>query len=193
MPFFFILVSTLWLVVGMLYANSRKPGYSHWRDTISELGEIGTPLTRPVSYGLFLPVGLLLWLAAWLTEDKTTTGLATCVGAGYVIAALFPCDVGSPASGSGRQQLHNLGGGIEYLGGAYWLSQLSPGPTIAGYSLFSLAAGVVVTGAVLLSVPGIPIRGLTQRIVEALLFGSLLLLGLVNQQPLSGLSDYLFF
>jgi hypothetical protein len=177
MVFALVLLSAVWLLFGLVYVGQRKPGYSQWRDTISELGEVGTPLTRPVSYGLFLPIGLLLWLAAWLTEVDGTAGLSACVGAGYVLAAFFPCDVGSLTSGSGRQQLHNLGGAIEYIGGAYWLSQLSTGLVVAGYSLFSLAAGVVVAGAVLLSVPGFSLRGLTQRIVDGVLFGSLLLLG----------------
>jgi hypothetical protein len=176
MVFAVILLSAVWLLSGLVYVGQRTPGYSHWRDTISELGETGTPLMRPVSYGLFLPIGLLLWLAAWVAEANGTAGLAACVGSGYVIAALFPCDVGSPTSGSGRQQLHNLGGAVEYIGGAYWLSQLSAGPGIAGYSLSSLAAGVVIAGAVLLSAPGFGLRGVTQRIVEGVLFGSLLLL-----------------
>ena len=44
------------------YYGNRKPGYSHIRDTISELGETRSPVGRPVSYVGFLAIGVLLWL-----------------------------------------------------------------------------------------------------------------------------------
>ncbi len=174
MTFILTLFSSLVLITGIIYFGWRKPNYNHWHHTISELGEVGSPVARPVNYGLFLPVGLLLWLVAVLTDKEVIAGLAGCVGAGYVVAALFPCDVGSPVSGSSRQQIHNLGGAIEYIGGAYFLSQISAKPILSDYNLFSIAAVVVIAGSVCLSIPGLFIRGFLQRILEVVLFGSLL-------------------
>ncbi|MBD2755625.1 DUF998 domain-containing protein [Spirosoma validum] len=174
MTYVLTLISTLALLTGIIYFGWRKPGYNHLNRTISELGEIGSPITRPVNYGLFLFVGVLLWVVAALTDENAVAGLAVCVGTGYVVAAFFPCDTGSPLSGSGRQQIHNLGGAVEYIGGAYFLGQFSTTFTLFGYDPFSVAAGSVLAGALLLSIPDLPFRGLVQRVIEAILFGSLL-------------------
>lgn len=175
MTFGLALSSGLLLLVGMGYFGWRKPAYSHGQDTISELGEVGSPLSRAVSYGLFLPVGILLELVAALTDFTALAGLAGCIGTGYIVAGLFPCDMGSPLSGSGRQQIHNLGGAVEYIGGAYWLAQLSPRLLVLDYNLYALAAGSLIVGSILLSIPGLVIRGLIQRMMEGILFGALLM------------------
>lgn len=175
MTFILTLFSSLVLLTGIIYFGWRKPNYNHWHHTISELGEVGSPVARPVNYGLFLPVGLLLWLLAVLTNTTAVAGLAGCVGVGYVVAAFFPCDVGSPASGSSRQQIHNLGGAVEYIGGAYFLSQISAEPILFGFDLFPVAAAVVLVGSIGLSIPRLVIRGFLQRVIEVVLFGSLLI------------------
>ena len=175
MTFGLVLSCTLLLLTGISYFGWRKPAYSHWHDTISELGEVGSPLSRLVSYGLFLPVGLLLGLVAALADTTALAGLAGCVGTGYVVAALFPCDVGSPLTGSGRQQIHNVGGAVEYLGSAYWLTQLSPHRMVIDDNLYSIGAGSLIVGSILLSIPGLRIRGLIQRMMEGIVFGTLLL------------------
>ena len=41
------------------YFGRFKPGYSHLRHTISELGEAGSPIGPRVSYLGFVPIGLL--------------------------------------------------------------------------------------------------------------------------------------
>lgn len=102
MAFGLALSSTLLLLIGIGYFGWRKPAYSHWHDTISGLGEVGNPFSRAVSYGLFLPVGILIGLVATLADTTALAGLAGCVGIGYVVVAYFPCDMGSPLSGSGR-------------------------------------------------------------------------------------------
>lgn len=120
------LSNTLLLLIGIRYFGQQKPAYSQWQATISELGEVGSPLSCPVSCRLFLPVGIRLGLVATLADTTTLVGLAGCVGRGYVVAAFFPGDVGFALSGSGRQSIHNPKGAVEYIGGADWLTQLSP-------------------------------------------------------------------
>lgn len=175
MTFLLSLISTTLLLTGVLYFGWRKPAYSHLRHTISELGEEQSPVAHKVNIGLFLPVGLLLFGVAWQTDMSAMHGLATCLGLGYVVAAFFPCDVRSPVSGSGRQQLHNLGGAVEYIGGAYFLTQISTELTVLGANPFKLGAGLVIAGAILLSLPIVlSVRGLVQRLIETVLFGSLI-------------------
>lgn len=165
--------TALYLFYGIFYVGRKKVNYSHFSDTISELGEIGTTLTQRVSYGLFLPVGLLLFLIAWLSPATVLTELAVCVGIGYAVAAFFSCDVGSPSSGSARQQIHNLGGAIEYLGSAYILFQFA-NQTDAGGTFFRIGAIGILVGTVLVAIAGLRLRGLVQLTMEVTLFGYLL-------------------
>lgn len=115
----------LYLLIGVVYYGRKKPAYSHLRDTISELGEKGSWYTRRVSAYFFLPLGGLLWALAIAEENDHIAGLAFYLGAGYVVAAFFPCEKGSHIKGSWQQQLHNLGGLIEYAGSAWFLWRLS--------------------------------------------------------------------
>lgn len=166
-----IVVAGLLLCVGMVVFARRKPGYRHGRDTISELGEIGAPDQHAVAYGWFLPIGLLMAFAGILLVDvdATVAALAACIGVGYLVAVVFPCDPGSPLSGSLRQAIHNLGGGIQYIGGGFALLTFARDGGV-GYQV----AGFVVLGAAvaLTVLPAGSPRGFVQRIAEACLFGA---------------------
>jgi hypothetical protein len=97
--------------------------------------------------------------------------LAGVIAIGYLGAALFPCDVGSPLYGSFRQTTHNLAGGIEYVGGAICLVALG-----RNEPMFLVPGVVVVVATLLISGRLVaPVRGLVQRISECCLFGGLLL------------------
>ena len=106
------------------YYGNRKPGYSHVRDTISELGETGSPVGRPVSYVGFLAIGVLLWLFLIVAAHVVPPGSAkafwalSLVGAGYVGGAILRCDPGAPVVGSWSNGFHNLFGFGEYVGAA---------------------------------------------------------------------------
>ena len=120
------ILTSLYLLIGILYFGFKKSSYSHIKDTISELGEFGSKHAKMVNYGLFMPVGLLLFIIAFLnTSNSVLMGLSISLGIGYVVSAFFPCDPGSPFTGSGRQQVHNLGGFIEYAGGIIFLMRAS--------------------------------------------------------------------
>lgn len=164
-------VASAWLLAGVVWLAARRPTYRHVRDTISELGETGAPDQRLCAWGLFLPVGLLLLASAagWREAHPWLALLALCLGLGYVGAAAFPCDPGSPLSGSTRQDVHNLAGGIEYVGGAWALYRLAEtaGPHFR-------IAGFVVFGAVVALSFRHPWRGAVQRVAEVCLFGGLL-------------------
>lgn len=168
------LAAALFLCAGLLQLGRRKAGYSHLRHTISEIGETGSGTARMAAYGLFLPVGLMLLAVAWMVRAIAADAalLALCIALGYLGAAAFPCDPGSPASGSARQGMHNLFGAIEYLGGALALMKLAGS---AGQP-FRLAAFLVFGAAIALTVlPSGGVRGLIQRVAESTLFGALAL------------------
>lgn len=160
------------LVVAMLVLARRRPGYSHIKHTISELGERGAPDERLVGFGVFLPVGALALAAAYLLYPAHTpiAALALCIAIGYVGAALFPCDPGSPTVGSARQGVHNLAGAVEYIGGAFALIVTAES---LGETFKYLGFAVLAATAVLSLVPTSAVRGLVQRCAELCLFGGL--------------------
>jgi hypothetical protein len=158
---------------GVLFVVApQKPGYSHFKHTISELGEVGAPHQRFVALGVFLPAGLLLLLVAWLVVSSlpAAAALSACIAVGYIGAAAFPCDPGSPISGTPRQGIHNLAGAVEYVGGGASLMVLAE--TFG--QPFRLAGFVVLGSAIALSfIPSTSVRGLIQRAAELCLFGGL--------------------
>lgn len=164
------LLASIYLAAGIIFFGRKRKTYSHFRHTISELGESGSPYERAVSVGLFLPVGLALVFISFLNNPhEALRRLSFCIGAGYLVAAFFPCDKGSPLDGSWRQHAHNLGGFAEYGGGAYFISHSS---FEGAFSFIStgLIAAIVVVCTLLLAVPTFSLRGLVQRVAEVLLF-----------------------
>lgn len=166
------LAASAYLFVGLFVLARRKPGYRHLKHTISELGEMGAPDQRFVAFGFFLPIGVLLVIVAYLLQSASapTSVLALCIAIGYIGAAVFPCDVGSPLSGSARQAAHNLAGAVEYIGGGSSLLFLAE-PLGQSFKL----AGLMVLGiAIGLSfISSNSIRGMIQRVAEICLFGGL--------------------
>lgn len=169
-----VVLAPLFLVSGIFFFGFIKPSYSHLKHTISELGEVGYAKSRWVSLGFFLPLGLILMVVVLSSfHQRVIQGLAVSLAIGYIIAAFFPCDDGSPFSGTWRQQIHNLGGFVEYAGGTICLFLASE----EGFQFYILeykTVGIIVlVCTIIISIPGIAIRGLVQRIAEFLLFASL--------------------
>ena len=166
------LLAAAYLFASLLVLAPRKDGYRHLKHTISEIGEWGSPHKRFVAMGLFMPVGLMLLLVALLVRPASpaTAALAGCIAAGYIGAALWPCDSGSPMTGSARQALHNLAGAIEYIGGGFTLTVLSE---TLGQPLRIVGFVVLATAVALSVLPAHAGRGAVQRVAEACLFGGL--------------------
>ncbi len=174
LPLLLSVFASLLLLATLVVFALRRPAYSHIRHTISELGEVGSADGRLVSLGVFLPLGLVLGGIALLRleTDVAVSQLAACLAIGYGVAAFFPCDPGSPLQGTTRQGIHNLGGAVEYVGGAMVLWKLGELNRI-GYQGAAVVVGLAALG---LSVPGLfSIRGLIQRIAEVILFAALVL------------------
>ncbi len=171
LPVILTILATVLLATAILIGAARRPEYSHRRHTISELGERGSVFERGFSLGVFLPVGLMLAIVGVVTlnTDRPAAALALCIATGYLSAAVWPCDAGSPLGGSWRQGLHNIGGAVEYLGGALALMVIAEthGPV---FRFTGITVGAI---AILISFPG-PVRGALQRAAEILLFSGLL-------------------
>jgi hypothetical membrane protein len=180
-----VAAATLMVLTGTLYFASRRPGYSHVSNTISELGETGAPQARLVNFGFFLPAGLLVWLALWVVHRKTPTrpvsyilAALSCLGTGYVLCEFFPCDPGAPLFGSWRTEVHDFLGFLDYAGTGAGFLLVSRHLARRGRPILAAAfsaAGVVVLfcpiGLVLFSVEGtFHVRGAVQRAAEALQF-----------------------
>jgi hypothetical protein len=166
-------IAATYLLLMIIRLGRKKPGYSHVLHTISELGEVGAVNQHLVGYGVFLPVGVALLIVGWLIESQSASAmlLALAIGIGYVVAAFFPCDVGSPVFGSLRQTIHNIAGGIEYGGGGIALMKLGE-----DYGQPFLAGGFTVLAvlACLTLLPPSAPRGAIQRVGEFTLFSLLL-------------------
>lgn len=164
------------------YFALQRPNYSHITNTISELGESGAPHERLVAFSFFLPVGLLVWLSLWLVCREASDKYAAfalvaiaCLGAGYVVAAFFPCDPGAPLFGTWRTQIHNVAGFIDYDGtgigfllfSRYLAKQKSAVQAVA----FFVAGVLVLVGLVFLSLEAtFHVRGVIQRVTEVIQF-----------------------
>lgn len=177
-----VLVAAFMVLIEALYFASRQPGYSQVSNTISELGAIGAPNARQVAFGFFLPVGLLVWLALWLVRGGASDGYAawalvalSCLGAGYVMAAFFPCDPGAPLFGSWRTQIHNVVGFVDYEGtgiGFLLIARHVARKRAALKAVAFLAAGmsVLLCLALLSLTATFHIRGAIQRVAEVIQF-----------------------
>lgn len=168
-------IAAMYLLGGLIALAPRKAGYSHIKHSISEIGEVGAPDQRFVAFGLFLPIGLILLLVACIAHpvSSVAAALALCIAIGYIGAAAFPCDRGSPLFGTARQAFHNVAGAVEYVGGGFALMTLAE-----TFGQPFKAAGFIVLGtAIALSVlPANSVRGVIQRVAEACLFGGLALI-----------------
>jgi len=181
------LASAILLACGTSYYTSVLPDYSAVRQTISELSAFGTPLADRINYGLFLPVGLLQWAAVMLGRsaypehslmERRALLMFSWVGLAYALCAIFPCDPGSPLLGSWRQQIHNLFGALEYLGGGLGLIWLGGTERFAGHlsgTALTISGALVLYCLLLIAIPDLAFRGLIQRFADGLLFGWLAL------------------
>jgi hypothetical protein len=166
------------------YFGSRKPGYSHIRDTISELGETGSPVGGVVSYVGFIAIGVLLWLFLIVAEATVPSEAAepfwmlSLVGAGYVGGGIFRCDPGAPPFGSWQNGLHNLFGFGEYAGAAGGFAMLKESDYwLPLSSVMEYAGGLVAVCLLGISFPN-PFRGLIQRVAETTIFAGIVVIGI---------------
>jgi len=172
-----------WLVAALVLFGKLTPNFDHRSRFISELARVGAPHERLVSYGVFLPIGLgilglglrFLMRAARLPALGDAAGLAICIAVGYIVAAFFPYQRADARGQPIAVWIHEIGGGVEYLGGAAAL-WLAAGKLPAPWSVAALASALIVFAATIgFQLPRFRAwRGALQRLTECVLFGALI-------------------
>ncbi len=156
------------------------------RDYISELGATGATNAGAVNL-TFLLAGALV-AAACAALRRTPPGgpaavgglaLVSLIGVSWLVAGVVPCDAGCPSEGSTSQAVHNTVGLIGYLGGAsglLWLGSTLKRAGAPWHAAVTTTCGIVALGAlVAMATPALgDVRGLSQRVGEAAVFGWLL-------------------
>ncbi len=167
---YFLLVIYLYLVWGVLNKKKKRPSYSHLKHTISELGENGSAFEKPVGFKLFMPVGLAFVLVSGLmySTNLPAAFLAAAMGFSYFFSSFFPCDPGTPMSGSWKNSVHNLVGGAAYITMIYQLKELSD-QQVGWYAEVAFVALAVFLFNFMIGWPK-QVVGLTQRLAETSVF-----------------------
>ena len=177
-----VAAAAIMVLLGTLCFSSLRHGYSQIANTISELGETGASHSPLVAFGLFLPVGLMVWLALWLLRRATLGRDISlvlfpmfCLGTGYVVSAFFPCDPGAPFWGTWRTLVHNVAGLFDYGGTAIGFLLvcrcLARGRMTAQAAAFGVGGVLALICLAALCVPlAFPVRGAVQRVAELIQF-----------------------
>lgn len=160
----------LYLIISVFFYAKKRPAYSHFKHTISELGEHDSDYEQQVAFKVFMPVGLAFLLLAGLIfpENWPAAVLAGAMGFSYFLSAFFPCDPGTPVSGSWKNSMHNLIGGIAYVTIGYQLKELVD-QQVGWYAEVALIALVVFLFNFIIGWPRQWV-GLSQRVAETAVF-----------------------
>lgn len=179
-----VLYATLFYTIGA----AIKPGYSSVSQFISELNATGTAHAEALGLFGFLPVGLLfaafLWRATPVAAVEGTSRIGWLLlwsqPVAFISVFLAPCDAGCPDSGSLSQSVHNALGLLTYFAGATGLFLVASAPVLRGSGgrTFLRFTGIafVVLFVVMLMPEVAGVRGLLQRVADALLGTAVLVL-----------------
>ncbi len=181
-----VLVAGVFMTLAVVLFGRRRTGYSHIKNTISELGEQFSRDAKLVNFGVFLPVGILCALSVCINGNSPdalenrlidyTCYLGFSIATGYIVCAFFPCDPGAPIFGSWNNGIHILAGGVMYVGAvvSLWLMSRMTDTSQCGWGNVILISCTLIVGFAIffLSFPN-KYRGLVQRVVELVLFAIL--------------------
>ncbi len=173
---YFLLFIYLYLVFGVCFYAQKRPVYSHLKHSISELGENGSDFEKQVGFIVFVPVGLgFLLLAGIIYADNWPAAvLAGAMGFSYFFSAFFPCAPGTPVSGSWKNSIHNLVGGVAYITMGYQLKALID-QQVGWYVEVAFITLAVFLFNFIIGWPK-QLVGLTQRVAESAVFLTVFLL-----------------
>ncbi|WP_417692789.1 DUF998 domain-containing protein [Roseibium sp.] len=183
-------LSGLWLSAGVVVIAGLTPDYSHVSQFMSVLGAQGAPFADWANYAVFGPAEaamlvflVVLWAALPKGSAAIVTGLAllalyACL---LVAAAFLPCDAGCHAGVSGASashRAHMVIGALAYplaLIGLLLLCLSLPGA--GSLRLMGLLASVCGFGLFLTMLSVTDLQGLTQRLLEAIIYVQAAVLG----------------
>lgn len=170
-------LSLLILGAATLAGSALYPDYDHLRQFISELGASGAPHGPHISLafivsGALLTIFWLLCAALFPRSPLSLIGFGLCAlnGLGLMFGGVFPCDFECETGASLTGVLHELLGGLGYLGGVAGIFLIGLAarrwPDGRGLFILSLICGVPAACVVWLVHPGFHWLGVSQRILE---------------------------
>lgn len=152
-----LLAPLLWAAVIFL-AGEMRPGFDHFSQYISELGERGSNTQTLMRYGGFVATGLLhlgfaAALSAILSRDAGSPRLGRLVaalivlnGLGRIGAGLFACEPGCAAPEVLSQRLHHLAASLAFFALIAATLLAAPlfrrAPALRPLGAYSLASGL---------------------------------------------------
>ncbi|MDX1737242.1 MAG: DUF998 domain-containing protein [Alphaproteobacteria bacterium] len=184
-------LSAAWLFIGVLIIGAFVPSYSHLSDFMSVLGATGAMYASWANYLVFIPTELVLLAFLFclyrFRQQTFLSRLAIVVVSIYAIllmaAAFLPCDMGclGDTDGQGASFSHKAHMTIATLAyplglvGSYMLckavSRRRKAPTFISL-LTGVGIGLYVAIAIFPDV-----QGLSQRLIEAVIYGQLIYSG----------------
>src|SRR6267143_5886558 len=117
-----VLAPLLWGSV-IVFCGTLRPGYSHFAQYISELGERGSSTGLLMRHAAFVPTGLMhLAFAGTLatTFRSSRFGVIAAIllglnGLARIGAGFFPCEVGCEKTGSLAALMHSLSAAVGFF------------------------------------------------------------------------------
>jgi len=149
-----VLAPLLW-ASAIAYCGTLRPGFSHFTQYISELGEHGSSTELLMRYGAFVPTGLMhLAFAGALAVAFRSSRLGVLAaillglnGLARISAGFFPCDIGCEETGSLGQRMHSLSAGVGFLAltvsTVLWSVVFRRTPNLRNLAAYSMASGVL--------------------------------------------------
>ena len=149
-----VLAPLLW-ASAIVFCGTLRPGFSHFTQYISELGERGSSTEVLMRYGAFVPTGVMhiAFAGALATIFKNSRfGVAAAVllgvnGLARIAAGSFPCDIGCAETGSVGQRMHSLSAGVGFLAlvvsTMLWGIVLKQTRELRGLAAYSVVSGVL--------------------------------------------------
>ena len=180
---FGVLAPLLWASLIVL-CGALRPGYSHFTQYISELGERGSSTELLMRYGAFVPTGLMhIAFAATLATAFRSSRLGVLAaillglnGLARIGAGFFPCDVGCGETGSLGQRMHSLSAAVGFLAlvvsAVLWgvvFTRTNKLKNLAAYSAASGVLGLAFLLLMLWSAEHGTARGLFERLSSGVL------------------------
>jgi hypothetical membrane protein len=179
-----VLAPILW-ASAIVYCGTLRPGYSHFAQYISELGERGSSTELLMRYAAFVPTGLmhLAFAGALATTFRSgRLGVIAAIllglnGLSRIGAGFFPCETGceDPTASLG-QRMHSLSAGVGFLAlvvsAVLWGTALRRTRELRALAAYSVISGVLGLAFLLLmqwSAEHGAARGLFERLSSGVL------------------------
>jgi len=117
-----VLAPLLW-ASAIVFCGTLRPGFNHFTQYISELGERGSSTELLMRYLAFVPTGLMhVAFAGALAATFKSSRLAVLAaillglnGLARIGAGFFPCEIGCEQTGSLGQRMHSLSASVGFL------------------------------------------------------------------------------